>query len=55
VLNVLSQYGHKSCKETVSSQKETACIIAKNTQQKQVKQIELANQYFVSIIDAASD
>lgn len=52
-----NQYGHiaKLCKGTVSVQKEAACVIVKNTQQKQVKQVEVANQCFVSIIDTGSD
>lgn len=39
-----NQYGHiaKLYKGTI--QKETACVSTKNSQQKQVKQVEIANQ-----------
>lgn len=51
-----NEYGHiaKLCKG-VSTPKGTACIIAKSSYQKQVKQVEIANQCFVSIIDTGSD
>ncbi|KYN16061.1 Gag polyprotein, partial [Trachymyrmex cornetzi] len=51
-----NQYGHiaKLCKG-VSTPKETACIIAKSPQQKQIKQVEIVNQCFTSIIDTGSD
>jgi len=52
-----NQYGHiaKLCKETVSTQKEAAYIIVNTSQQKQCKQIEIANQQFTSIVDTGSD
>lgn len=52
-----NQYGHiaKFCKESAAIPKETACIIIKNQPQKQVKRIEITNQYFNSIIDTGSD
>lgn len=52
-----NQYGHiaKLCKGTLSAQKEAACVNVKNPQQKQVKQVEIANQCFVSIRDTGSD
>ncbi|XP_067214172.1 SAFB-like transcription modulator [Linepithema humile] len=52
-----NQYGHiaKICKETVSTQKEAAYVIAKTPRQKQLKQVEIANQHFISVIDTGSD
>jgi len=52
-----NQYGHiaKLCKVAVSTQKETACIAIKDPQQKQIKQVKISNQCFVSVINTASD
>lgn len=52
-----NQYGHiaKLCRESTVTPRETACIITKNLPQKQVKQVEITNQRFNSIIDTGSD
>lgn len=46
-----NQYGHiaKLCKVAVSTQKETACIAIKDPQQKQIKEVKILNQCFVSV------
>jgi len=43
------------CKVAVSTQKETACVAIKDPQQKQIKQVKISNQCFVSVVDTASD
>lgn len=52
-----NQYGHiaKLCKVAVNTPKETACIASEDPQQKQIKQVRISNQFFVSVIDTASD
>lgn len=52
-----NQYGHiaKLCTGTVSKTKGTTCIIAESPNQNQIKQVEVANQCFISVIDTGSD
>jgi len=52
-----NQYGHiaKLCKSAKDVQKETALVISDSSRQKQSKQVEIANQCFVGIIDTGSD
>jgi len=43
------------CKGAKDVQKETALVISDSSRQKQLKQVEIANQCFIGIIDTESD
>lgn len=52
-----NQDGHivRACTSTASTPKESVCTITKSLQQKQLKQVKINNQCFVTVIDTVSD